>query len=79
MAAGLQVVITLPAGSEASIVRAAANEGLVVGGLSEFRHPAVEPAEPWRDALVVNFSAVSDSAWPAALRALGRVLSAIGQ
>jgi GntR family transcriptional regulator/MocR family aminotransferase len=79
MAAGLQVVITLPAESEASVVRAAANEGLIVGGLSEFRHPAVEAPEPWRDALVVNFSAVSDSAWPAALRALGRVLSAIGQ
>jgi GntR family transcriptional regulator / MocR family aminotransferase len=74
MAAGLQAVLTLPAGTEARVQQAAARQGLVVSGLAEFRHPSVEAHQPWRDALVVNFSAVSDSAWPGALRALCGVL-----
>jgi GntR family transcriptional regulator / MocR family aminotransferase len=74
MAAGLQAVLTLPAGTEAWVLQAAARQGLVVSGLAEFRHPSAEAPLPWRDALVVNFSAVSDSAWPGALRALCNVL-----
>jgi GntR family transcriptional regulator/MocR family aminotransferase len=79
MAAGLQAVLTLPAGTEASVLQAAARQGLVVAGLSEFRHPAFHhPAAPrdWPscDALVVNFASVSDSAWPGAVRALSSIL-----
>jgi GntR family transcriptional regulator/MocR family aminotransferase len=74
MAAGLQAVLTLPAGTEAWVLQAAARQGLVVGGLAEFRHPEVRRWWPATDAIVVNFAAVSDSAWPGAVRALCSVL-----
>jgi GntR family transcriptional regulator/MocR family aminotransferase len=74
MAAGLQAVLTLPEATEARLLQAAARQGLRVSGLSEFRHPDANHDSNWRDALVVNFSAISDSAWPGALRALCRIL-----
>jgi GntR family transcriptional regulator/MocR family aminotransferase len=74
MAAGLQAVLTLPAGTEAWVLQAAARQGLAVGGLAEFRHPALAREWPAGDAIVVNFASVSDSAWPGALRALCSVL-----
>jgi GntR family transcriptional regulator/MocR family aminotransferase len=74
MAAGLQAVFALPAGTESRVLRAAGRQGLVVSGLTEFRHPAAGGRPSWGDALVVNFSNVSDSAWPGALRALSRAL-----
>jgi GntR family transcriptional regulator/MocR family aminotransferase len=75
MAAGLQAVLELPPGTEDSVVRAAARQGLAVSGMAEFRHEEAGtggPAE--RDALVVNFAAPSDSAWSGALDALCRVM-----
>ncbi|MDQ0896045.1 MocR-like pyridoxine biosynthesis transcription factor PdxR [Agromyces ramosus] len=74
MAAGLQAVLVLPAGTEAVALRAAARKGLIVSGMAEFRHPTAGPELPRQDALVVNFSSVSDSAWPGALDALCTVL-----
>jgi GntR family transcriptional regulator/MocR family aminotransferase len=70
MQAGLQALLELPAGTEAATVRAAAARGLTVSGLAEFHHEA----RSTRDALVVNYSAVSESAWPAVLEALCAVL-----
>ncbi|WP_432155387.1 PLP-dependent aminotransferase family protein [Streptomyces sp. bgisy153] len=72
MAAGLHAVLRLPPGTEESVVRAAAWQGLALTGLSWFRHPAAttEPA----DAVVVGYGAPSDRAWPGALEALCRVL-----
>lgn len=78
MAAGLQAVIELPPGTEHQVLRSAARHGLSVSALTEFRHqPQVDVGgapPPERDALVVNYSAVSDSAWPRALEALCRSL-----
>ncbi|REH18427.1 MULTISPECIES: MocR-like pyridoxine biosynthesis transcription factor PdxR [unclassified Streptomyces] len=74
MAAGLQVVLELPAGTEAWVVQAASRQGLMVSGMAEFRHGGRHPHGPRRDALVVNYSAVSDSAWPGALKALCSVM-----
>jgi len=74
IAAGLQAVIELPAGTEGTALRSAAQQGLGVSGLSEFRHPLAVTQGSRRDALVVNFSAVSDSVWPGALRASCKVL-----
>jgi GntR family transcriptional regulator/MocR family aminotransferase len=75
MAAGLQAVLELPPGTERSVLEAAARHGLMVSGMAEFRHEALDqPAA--RDALVVNYSAVSDSAWPGALDALCAVMPA---
>jgi GntR family transcriptional regulator/MocR family aminotransferase len=75
MAAGLQAVLVLPAGTEAWALQAAARQGLIVSGMAEFRHPAADARLPRQDALVVNFSSVSDSAWPGALRALCSALT----
>jgi GntR family transcriptional regulator/MocR family aminotransferase len=74
MAAGLQAVLELPPGSEIRVLEAAARKGLLVSGLSEFRHESVGRDDHARDALVVNFSALSDSAWEGALRALCSVM-----
>ena len=76
MAAGLQAVLELPRGTERSVVRAAAAQGLAVSGMADYRY---EPTDsPWRlpeqDALVVGYAAPSDSAWAGALDALCRVM-----
>ncbi|MEU9315493.1 PLP-dependent aminotransferase family protein [Streptomyces sp. NPDC048295] len=71
MAAGLHAVLELPEGSEASVLRAAAWQGLAVEGISRFRHP---DAAPGRDALVIGYGTPTDSAWAGALDALCRVL-----
>lgn len=74
MEAGLQAVLTLPAGNESWVLQAAAQRDLLVSGLSAFRHPDAKANAQWSDGLVVNFSAISDSAWPGALEELIHVL-----
>jgi GntR family transcriptional regulator/MocR family aminotransferase len=75
MQAGLQAVIALPAGLESATLQAAASRGLIMSGLSEFRHPDADRAGEI-DGLVVNFSAISDSAWPSTLSLLGSAIRA---
>jgi GntR family transcriptional regulator/MocR family aminotransferase len=70
---GLQAVVELPRGSEGGMLHAAAREGLLVSGLAGFRHEALG-GPPDMDALVVNYSALSDSAWEGTLAALCRVV-----
>ncbi|CAM5585633.1 PLP-dependent aminotransferase family protein [Streptomyces hirsutus] len=72
IAAGLHAVLRLPPGTEQSVVRAAAWQGLSVMGLAYFRHPAAEVASP--DALVVGYGTPPDHAWAATLDALCRAL-----
>jgi GntR family transcriptional regulator/MocR family aminotransferase len=75
LAAGLQVVLELPSGTERMVVAAAAREGLAVSGIGDFRYEGdAQWRLPDRDALVVGYTAPSDSAWPGALDALCRVL-----
>ena len=74
MAAGLQAVLELPAGTESSVLQAADRQGLMVSGMAEFRHPDLDPQAAVQDALVVNYSAVSVSAWEGALNALCSVM-----
>jgi GntR family transcriptional regulator/MocR family aminotransferase len=76
IAAGLQAVLELPQGSEHSVVQAAADQGLWVQGLEEFRFDSPDTVwqMPRRDGLVVGYAAPSDSAWTGALEALCRVL-----
>ncbi|WP_231629280.1 aminotransferase-like domain-containing protein, partial [Streptomyces clavuligerus] len=71
IAAGLHAVLELPRGTEPSVIRAAAWQGLALEGLSRFRHP---DAPDGGDALVVGYGRPSDSAWPGALAALCRAL-----
>ncbi|MFE7537203.1 PLP-dependent aminotransferase family protein [Streptomyces rhizosphaericola] len=71
IAAGLHAVVELPAGTERSVIEAAAARGLALEGLAEFRHP---DAPAGRDALVIGYGAPSESAWAGALDALCRAL-----
>jgi GntR family transcriptional regulator / MocR family aminotransferase len=64
MAAGLQAVLALPPGTEKAALQAASRRGLKISSLGEF-HGGATP-----DALVVNYSAVSNSAWDGTLDAL---------
>ncbi|MFE9767013.1 PLP-dependent aminotransferase family protein [Streptomyces sp. NPDC005808] len=68
IAAGLHAVLQLPPGTEQSVVRAAAWQGLAVHGLSRYRHPdaVTDPL----DALVVGYGTPPDHAWSGALDAL---------
>jgi GntR family transcriptional regulator/MocR family aminotransferase len=68
IAAGLHAVLRLPPGTEQSVVQAAHWQGLVVDGLTRFRHPDAV-AEPM-DALVVGYGAPPDHGWSGALDAL---------
>jgi GntR family transcriptional regulator/MocR family aminotransferase len=77
IAAGLQVVLRLPEGSGPSVLQASRRRGLIVSTMAEFRHedaPAAHSSD--EDTLVVNFAAVSDSAWGSALEGLCRTLRA---
>ncbi|MEU1126051.1 PLP-dependent aminotransferase family protein [Streptomyces sp. NPDC005899] len=71
IAAGLHAVLELPSGTERSVVRAAAWQGLALERLSKFRHP---DADPVRDGLVIGYGSPSESGWQGALDALCRVL-----
>ena len=76
LAAGLQAVLDLPAGTEDSVVRKAASRGLAVAGLAQYRCRVSGPGwvHPKRDALVMGYGGPSDSAWPSALATLCAVL-----
>jgi GntR family transcriptional regulator/MocR family aminotransferase len=76
MAAGLQVVVELPRGTERSVVEAAAQQGLALSGMSDFRYqaPGAGGQAPEQDGLVINYAAPSDSAWAGALDILCGVL-----
>ncbi|WP_420035220.1 PLP-dependent aminotransferase family protein [Streptomyces sp. cg28] len=75
IAAGLHAVLPLSPGTEDSVVRAAAWQGLGVVGLSSYRHAdaAASGADPL-DALVVGYGTPPDHGWAGALDALCRVL-----
>ena len=76
IAAGLHAVLQLPPGTEQSVVRSAAWQGLLLHGLTRYRHAdvaEVAAAEPY-DALVVGYGTPPDHAWSSTLDALCRVL-----
>jgi GntR family transcriptional regulator/MocR family aminotransferase len=72
IAAGLHAVLTLPPGTEQSVIQAAGWQGLAVHGLSFFRHRSA--AAEQLDALVVGYGTPPDHAWAGALGALCGVL-----
>ncbi|HEV7708673.1 MAG TPA: PLP-dependent aminotransferase family protein [Asanoa sp.] len=76
LAAGLQVVLELPPGTEQSVIEAAAARGLEVSGITEFRYETEDSG--WRlpalDALVINYAAPLDNAWTGALDILCDVM-----
>ncbi|MFD6433027.1 PLP-dependent aminotransferase family protein [Streptomyces venezuelae] len=72
IAAGLHAVLRLPPGTEASVVKAAAWQGIGLDGLATFRHPRA--TMPAGDGLVVGYSTPTEHAYGPALEALLRTL-----
>ncbi|MFF3309596.1 PLP-dependent aminotransferase family protein [Streptomyces sp. NPDC002952] len=72
IAAGLHAVLRLPPGTEPSVVKAAAWQGVALDGLAAFRHPQAPASAP--DGLVVGYATPAEHAYGAALDALGEVL-----
>jgi len=73
IAAGLHAVLRLPPGTEPSVVRAAAHQGLAVDGLTpRHRHP--DAVTTPLDALVVGYGTPPEHAFEAAVTALGDLL-----
>ncbi|MFE6841584.1 PLP-dependent aminotransferase family protein [Streptomyces sp. NPDC057686] len=68
IAAGLHAVLDLPAGTQASVLRAAAWQDLALETLSRYTHPEAGLAP--REALVVGYGTPSTSAWSPTLAAL---------
>jgi GntR family transcriptional regulator/MocR family aminotransferase len=76
LAAGVNVLLTLPEGSEHEVLRRAGEAGIALQGLSRMRHPLAEI--PDRDGIVVGFAAAAEHAFGRAVEALLAVLSASG-
>ncbi|MEV6648468.1 PLP-dependent aminotransferase family protein [Amycolatopsis sp. NPDC051371] len=72
IAAGLHAVLRLPPGTEPSVVKAAAWQGLALDGLADFRHP--DSGMSIMDGLVVGYATPPEHAYPAAVDALCRAL-----
>jgi GntR family transcriptional regulator/MocR family aminotransferase len=74
LAAGVNVLVTLPEGSEHEVLRRAGEAGIGLHGLSRMRHPAAEG--PNRDGIIVGFAAPAEHAFAPAVEALCGVLRA---
>lgn len=69
MAAGVNLLVTLPGGAEPEALRRAGEAGIALTGLSIMRHPQAGPDIPDRDGLVVGFAAPPELAFSAAVSA----------
>jgi GntR family transcriptional regulator/MocR family aminotransferase len=78
LAAGVSMLLTLPDGAEAEVMRRAGEAGIALTGLSIMRHPLAGPDVPDRDGLFVGFAAPAEHAFDSALSALCDVLAASG-
>jgi GntR family transcriptional regulator/MocR family aminotransferase len=74
LSAGVNVLLTLPDGSEHEVLRRAGEAGIALQGLSRMRHPQAAVAD--RDGIIVGFAAPAEHAFPAAVNALCAVLKA---
>jgi GntR family transcriptional regulator/MocR family aminotransferase len=78
LAAGVNVLLTLPDGSEPEVLRRAGEAGIALQGLSRMRHPQAGPKVASRDGIIVGFAAPAEHAFGAAVEALCAVLRASG-
>jgi GntR family transcriptional regulator/MocR family aminotransferase len=76
LAAGVNVLLILPDGSEPEVLRRAGEAGIALQGLSRMRHPLAGPEVPNSDGIIVGFAAPSEHAFAAAVEALCAVLRA---
>ncbi len=78
LSAGVNLLLTLPDGTEHEVLRRAGEAGIALNGLSIMRHPLTGPETPNRDGIIVGFAAPSEHAFAAAVSALCDVLTASG-
>lgn len=70
LAAGLNLLVSLPDGAEPEVMRRAGEAGIALTGLSIMRHPDARPEVAERDGIVVGFAAPPEHAFDAAVSAL---------
>ena len=78
LSAGVNLLLTLPDGTEHEVLRRAGEAGIALSGLSIMRHPLTGPATPNRDGIIVGFAAPAEHAFAAAVEAMCDVLTASG-
>lgn len=77
LSAGLHLMLTLPEGTEAEVMRRAGEAGIALSGLALLRHPDAGPQTPAVDGIVVSFGTPAEHAFGAAVDALCGVLGAV--
>jgi GntR family transcriptional regulator / MocR family aminotransferase len=75
LSAGLHLMLELPGGSEAEVLRRAGEAGIALSGLAMLRHPDAGPDVPSSDGIVVSFGSPADHEFGRAVDALCRVLA----
>jgi GntR family transcriptional regulator/MocR family aminotransferase len=74
LAAGVNVLLTLPDGSEHEVLRRAGEAGIALQGLSRMRHPKAGHQVTAGDGIIVGFAAPAEHAFAPAVDALCAVL-----
>lgn len=78
LAAGVNMLLTLPDGAEPELLRRAGEAGIALSGLSIMRHPLAGPDTSDPDGVIIGFGAPAAHAFGPAVDALCAVLSATG-
>ncbi|WP_109748903.1 MULTISPECIES: PLP-dependent aminotransferase family protein [Mycolicibacterium] len=76
LAAGVNMLLTLPDGAEPEVLRRAGEAGIALCGLSIMRHPQAGPGTADPDGVIIGFGAPAEHAFGPAVDALCAVLSA---
>jgi len=72
----VNVLLTLPDGTEHEVLRRAGEAGVALQGLSRMRHPVAETDH--RDGIIVGFAAPAEHAFAGAVDALCGVIRSSG-
>jgi GntR family transcriptional regulator/MocR family aminotransferase len=78
LAAGINMLLTLPDGLEHQVLRRAGEAGVGLQGLSIMRHPLAGPEVAGSDGVIIGFGTPADHAFAGAVDALCGVLRASG-
>lgn len=78
LAAGVNLLVTLPDGAEPEVLRRCGEAGIALTGLGIMRHPQADLDLPDPDGLIVGFAAPAEHAFAPAVSALCAVLEASG-
>ncbi len=74
LSAGVNMLLTLPDGTEHEVMQRAGDAGIAINGLSIMRHPLAGPGIPAPDGIIVGFAAPAEHAFGRAVDALCGVL-----